>query len=233
MSGTCIAFAFTCTVATSAVVPCVSGTTTLVQAAVSMGNCDNVVATLHTYMGDALGSVYVCNSDDCNADDSLLLLQPSFSGPAPYVVTAALDLFGYTATTFGAQASAQFADVMRRRLNVDAVEVVSAARRRRRALLATGGAPAAFSTYVHITFRVHTAAPSALTAAIVALVRSDSFLQSLQAGGLTAAWSAVMRDTPTLSQASSASAAAPRLMHAALARSMLALAAAWATMLAV
>jgi hypothetical protein len=201
-------------------VPCVVGTTTLAQAALPVGSCESALASLRRTVRGALGSVYVCNSADCNADGSLLLLQPPSSGGAavPYAVTATLNLFGYTAATFGAQASAQFADVMRRRLNVDAVEVVGTARRR---LLVDASA----ASFVRVTFRVLTATPDTLSAAIVALVNSDSFVAALQAGGLTSASSVVMRDAPSTERAPTASEAAP-----ALACSVLVLAAALATL---
>jgi hypothetical protein len=194
-----------CTPTTAAVVPCVVGTTTLAQAALPVGTCGSVLAGLRNSVRGSLLSVYVCNGADCNADDSLLLLQPS-SGvvAATFMVTASLDLYGYTAATFGAQQVAQFADVMRRRLNVDAVDVIGTARRRR-ALLATASSS---SSFVHVTFRVLTASPETLAVATVALVNSDSFVAALMAGGLTSVSSVVLRDAPSTQQVSSSSPAA-------------------------
>ena len=193
-----------CTPTTATVVPCVVGTTTLAQAALPVGTCGSTLAGLRNSVRGSLLSVYVCNGADCNADDSLLLLQPS-SGvvAATFMVTASLDLYGYTAATFGAQQVAQFADVMRRRLNVDAVDVIGTARRRR-ALLATASSP----SFVHVTFRVLTASPETLTVAIVALVNSDSFVAALMAGGLTSVSSVVLRDAPSTQQVSSSSSSA-------------------------
>jgi hypothetical protein len=199
-----------CTPTTATVTPCVVGTTTLAQAALPVGTCESTLAGLRSSVRGSLVSVYVCNGADCNADDSLLLLQPPSSGvAATFVVTASLDLYGYTAATFGAQQIAQFADVMRRRLNVDAVDVIGTARRRR-ALLVDA---TALSSFVHVTFRVLTASPETLAVAIVALVNSDSFVAALMAGGLTSASSVVMRDAPSTQQqvsSSSSAAAAPR-----------------------
>jgi hypothetical protein len=187
--GTCIAYAFTCTPATYALLPCVIGAATLVQAALPVGTCNDALTSLGYAMRSALGSVYVCNSDDCNADANLMLLQPpSYGGALAFTVTVSVDLYGYSAATFGLGEQATFAAVMRSRLNADTVEVMQVARRRRALLDA--------AAFVTVTFRVPTASPDAMAAAIVALVNSDSFVAALQAGGLTAASSVAMRGAP-------------------------------------
>jgi hypothetical protein len=168
---------------------------------IPVGRCGRVLAELRSTMGSALRAVYVCSSTNCNAHDSLLLLQPPSNGAATSAVSTTIDLYGYTAATFGTQEQAWFADVVRRQLNVNSVEVTSLARRRR-TLLVDATATASF---VRVTFRVLTASPSTLAAAITVLVDSDSFVAALQAGSLVSASSVVMRDAPSTQRLPSSS----------------------------
>jgi hypothetical protein len=192
--GACIALTFRCTANTAAAWDCAPGTDVLVEDALEAGSCSSLFDYLMNYaFGDALTSLYVCNTTNCNSHAALLAL-PRAPPPrtATFLVSASFVLRGYTVATFGAAQKTQFAAVLAAQLavlpasititSVTAASAASPPGGAQRRLLQQGGAAGG----IIVAFTVETASPAALSASLVAVAGSASFVTQLQLGGLTA-----------------------------------------------
>jgi hypothetical protein len=180
----------------------VLGSVQLQQDAIEAGDCPRRLrfAALH---GDALTSLYVCNTTGCNSHAALMLLPPAAPRPT-FLVSSTFTLQGYSMSTFGAAQRTQFTGVLAEQLGVLPAKVSITS------VTASGAPPGSrrlLQDGVIIAFTVETLMPESISTSLVRVAASSGFLTALQQGGLSAVTGVVMTAAPTSVQVHSPAAA--------------------------
>jgi hypothetical protein len=163
--------------------------------------------------GDALTSLYVCNTTNCNSHAALVLLPPAAPRPT-FLVSSTFTLQGYSVSTFGAAQRTQFTSVLAEQLGVLPAKVSITS------VTASGAPPGSrrlLQDGVMVAFTVETVTPESISTSLVRVAASSGFVNALQQGGLSAVTGVIMTAAPTSVQVPAAANVDSSKAHAGLA----------------